>query len=398
MCNTKSKVIIDCRIVNPNVEGYERKDIIVENGKIARISESNMVDYNDYDEIIDAKDNMVTAGFIDTHIHGAVGRYFMEGSAEVFDKAFNFLVSTGVTGFLPTTSTVEITKLKEAIVQMKRIYDSLQTSSLKESILGIHMEGPFINPEKGGAQSKENICQPDLTLAKDLLESGRELIKIVTLAPEMEGIHDIIALLKSKNIIVSAGHTNATYEDIAKAHRIGLDHITHMYNAVKGFHHREVGTVGAAFILDGVCCELIMDGIHVSPSAAKILKKIKTPDKIILISDSSGFTGLPDGIYTRFDGQKVKIKNESVRLLTGGLAGSLLTINKAVYNAVKFMECSINQAVKMASYNPAKLLNVHDRKGSIEEGKDADLIIIDDKIDVRLTMIKGNIVYRRDIL
>jgi N-acetylglucosamine-6-phosphate deacetylase len=216
---------------------------------------------------------------------------------------------------------------------------------------------------------------------------------LVTLAPELPGALALVEELTAQGIVVSAGHTAANFQEFTQAYRKGLTHVTHMFNAMTGVHHRDLGVAGGALLYDDIYCELILDGIHVSPGAAKLLKRIKSVDKIALVTDSSRFTGLPDGEYARFDGQKVQVRDNSVRVSSGSLAGSMLDMAQAVKNATTLMDCTLSEAVHMASSVPAKILGLG-TKGSIAPGMDADIVIFDGELNIKYTIINGDIVYR----
>lgn len=389
-------VITNGKIVVPKGKIIRNKNIVIENGVITGItSKRNVIKENN--NIIDVNGNYVSPGFIDTHVHGAKGFTFMEGKESEYKKILNFFLSKGLTGILPTTVTLPTKKYISTMKRMSKVIKNLP-EYFKKIILGFHIEGPFINSNKRGAQNTEGIIKKyDEKVMEKLIDAADDNIKIVTMAPELEGSLNLIEFLNNKDILASAGHTDAKYNEVYNAYKTGLIHMSHTFNGMKGFHHREPGVVGAAFLIDDIFCELTLDGLHVVPEAAKILKKIKGINKIILETDSSGFAGVEPGIYDRADGQSVKVDEDSVRLISNGsIAGSKLTMDLAVKNALEFLDCTLGEAVQMASYNPAYILGLHNRKGSIEINKDADIVVFNENINVLLTMVEGEILYREE--
>jgi N-acetylglucosamine-6-phosphate deacetylase len=262
------------------------------------------------------------------------------------------------------------------------------------AILGVHLEGPFISKDFVGAQPIEYVASPSVETFKHYEEVSGNHIKEVSLAAEVEGATDLIKYLASKKIVASIGHSNAKYEDVKKAVAAGASNITHTYNAQKPIHHREVGTVGAAMLFDELNCEAICDGIHLSAPAIKLLWKNKPHDKFTLITDAMRAKHMPDG-KSELGGQVVIVKNGEARLENGTLAGSVLKMNNAVKNVMKFLDQDLSEVVTYASANPAKNLGVYDRMGSIEEGKDANLVIVDNDVNVYETIRNGIVIFKK---
>jgi N-acetylglucosamine-6-phosphate deacetylase len=259
--------------------------------------------------------------------------------------------------------------------------------------VGIHLEGPFIAAAHKGAQPLEYVKAPDIETFDKYNEASGNAIKIVSLAPEVEGADALIRHLTEKGVVSSIGHTGAKFADIEKAIEAGAGNVTHTYNAQTALHHREIGTVGSAMLLDELNCELIADTIHVSVPAMKLLVKNKPLDKLTLITDAMRAKGLPDGV-SELGGQTVYVKNGEARLEDGTLAGSVLQMNRAVQNMVEKVGVSFTQAVDYATINPAKALKIDDETGSIKVGKRADFTVINDKYDVILTVRGGKVVYK----
>jgi N-acetylglucosamine-6-phosphate deacetylase len=260
--------------------------------------------------------------------------------------------------------------------------------------LGIHLEGPFIAEAHKGAQPKEYVASPDARVFDEYNEASGNSIKIVTLAPEVEGACELISHLAEKGIVASIGHTGAKCADIEKALACGASNVTHTYNAQSALHHREIGTVGSAMLFDGLSCEIIADTIHVSVPAIKLMAKCKPHDKLVLITDAMRAKGLADG-ESELGGQKVFVKNGEARLADGTLAGSVLRMNRAVENMVKKVGLTLADACDLASANPAKVLGIYEETGSIREGKRADFTVLDGDFNVLYTVCGGKIIYQK---
>ncbi len=268
-----------------------------------------------------------------------------------------------------------------------------QTQGFAE-VLGIHLEGPFIHENKAGAQPVKHILPPNITTFKRWQEISSNQIKLVSLAPELTGGIDLIKYLKQQNVISSIAHSQATYDEVVHAIQHGTSHVTHLFNQMTGLHHREPGIVGAAFLRDELMVELISDGIHIRPEIVKLAYKQLSDDRMILITDSMRAKWLENGKYD-LGGQLVTVTDGKALLEEDTLAGSVLKMIDAFKNIQLYTGCSIISAIKMTSENPAKQLNMFDRKGSISTGKDADLVILDEKMDVFMTICKGKIAYTK---
>jgi len=255
------------------------------------------------------------------------------------------------------------------------------------------LEGPYINLEKRGAHDAEYVRLPSPDEIKELLEAANCTIKIVTLAPEVNGSKELIKELGRLGIVASLGHSNATYKEAMKAIKLGATHAAHTFNEMRSFHHREPGILGAVLVHDELTAELISDNIHVHPVAMKLLVRTKGTDKVVLVTDAIQAAGMPDGKY-KLGKQNVIVKKGVCRLESGELAGSTLTMDEAVKNAMKSVGIPLRTAIKMATINPAVTISVDKNKGSLEPGKDADIVIIDDEVKVYMTIVKGKVVYK----
>lgn len=337
------------------------------------------------DEVIDAGGAYVCPGFIDVHIHGYVGDDTSDGSEEGIRNIARALPANGVTAFLPTTMTIAWDEIERALNNVRKLMpESMEPSFNGSQILGCHAEGPFINPLRKGAQAETNILPPDASRVLPF----KDVVKIITMAPEMPGgIEFIKELTKNSSIVVSIGHTNATFEEAMAAIDAGAAHITHLFNAQTGLNHRNPGVVGAA-LSRPVTCELIADTFHIHPGVFSILCAAKGK-KLVLITDCTRAGGLPDGEYT-LGGQPIFVKGIECRLADGTIAGSVLKLNEAVRNLKRHAGLSMWEAVRAASLSPAEVIGVSAAKGSIVPGKDADITIMDKNCVVRQTFVRGN--------
>ncbi|PMC40335.1 N-acetylglucosamine-6-phosphate deacetylase [Bacillus sp. UMB0899] len=364
----------------------------IDRGKITNIGRSNEhLSSSDYKIITIPEEYQIIPGMIDLHIHGVNGADTMDASKEALDTMASTLPKEGTTSFLVTTITEDITEIEKSLGNAGEYITSLQTEGNAE-VLGIHLEGPFIHKGKAGAQPIQHIVDPNTQIFKRLESLSNNQIKLVTLAPELPGGNELLDYLKNKNILSSIAHSEASYPQVLEAIDHGLTHVTHLFNQMTGLHHRDPGIVGAAFLRDELMVEIIADGVHVSPEIVNVAYKQITDERMMLITDAMRAKWLEEGEYD-LGGQMVTVKNGKALLDENTLAGSVLKMIDAFKNIQKFTGCSIKSAIKMACENPAKQLNVFDRKGSIAIGKDADLVILDENMDIFMTICKGKIAY-----
>ncbi|HIX80461.1 MAG TPA: N-acetylglucosamine-6-phosphate deacetylase [Candidatus Erysipelatoclostridium merdavium] len=372
-CILNGKVILKDQVIDANV--------FVSGSKITEISKRQPED----ETIIDAKGRYVSPGFIDVHSHGRGGSDTMYPTFDDINTITTASIKTGVTSILPTTMTMSVEDTYAAIKNVAENIDKVDGSK----ILGVHMEGPFFNKKYKGAQPEEFMIEPTVENYHALTGEYDWAVKKLSLAPEREGCIPLIEYLVKEGVTVSIGHTDATYDQAVAGINAGATSGTHTYNAMTPLTHRNPGVVGAIMSHDQVYAELILDGIHVSFPAAKVLLKAKGLDKVMLITDSIEASGLPDGQY-KLGNQPVYVKDNAARLKDGTLAGSILALNDAVKNAYKNLDLTIYEAVNLASYNPAKNLNLIDL-GEIAVNKTADIIMFDDDIRVDFAMVDGKI-------
>lgn len=338
-------------------------------------------------EVIDAEGGFVSPGFIDVHIHGYLGKDVCDGEEESIRTISRGLIENGVTGYLPTTMTVDMEVIKKSLRVLRDLKEESKTWNGSE-ILGAHAEGPFISESKKGAQDPKYILKPDA----DFVKEYADIIKIISLAPEedTESFDAIREIRKETDVVISMGHTSADYDTARKGVANGVRHVTHLFNAMTPLAHRAPGVVTAALNSD-VSCELIVDTFHVSSALYDLVYKMKGR-KLCFITDCLPAGGLPYGEYT-LGGNKIIYRDIVCRLEDGTVAGSVLKLNQGVWNVYTNSAIPLWECVNCASLNPATVIGAHDKKGSIEIGKDADLVILSPAFDVLKTIKKGDIQY-----
>ena len=377
------KAIINGKIILPN-EILEGNALLYSN-KIEGIVKANEIPEGA--EIIDAKGGFVAPGLIDMHIHGYLGKDVCDGEEESIRTISKGLVANGVTGYCPTTMTVDMKVIKKALEVCRNLKEESKSWCGSE-ILGCHAEGPFISESKKGAQDPKYILKPDAEFVKEYAD----IISVITLAPETdtEDFSAIKEIAEKTKVVVSMGHTSADYDTALKSTKVGVKHVTHLFNAMTPLAHRAPGVVTAALNSDA-SCELIVDTFHVSPAFYDMLYTLKGR-KLVFITDCLPAGGLPYGEYT-LGGAKIIYRDIVCRLEDGTVAGSVLKLNKGVWNVYTNSNIPLNECVNGASLNPATTLGIADKKGSLEIGKDADIIITDAQFNIEKTIIKGEIKY-----
>ncbi len=342
-------------------------------------------------EQINAAGNALLPGFMDLHVHGAIGQDVMDADPRGLHAMARFFATHGVTAFLPTTWSAGRQEILAALAAIGQVVGRVQGGA---TILGAHLEGPYLNPAKCGAQDARHIRRTDQQEAREFLDTG--LVRLLALAPEYEENLWLVEECARRGICVAIGHTVADYAPVQAAVRRGARQVTHCYNAMTGLDHRQPGTVGAAMALPELCCELIADNIHVHPLAQKILLDVKGLAGVVLVTDAIRGTGLPAGEYAMGD-RRVIIREGAVHLPDGTLAGSILTMELALKNIQAASGRPLAELWQLTSRNAARQIGISASKGSLEVGKDADLVLLDEDYNVHLTVVAGEVVYRRAI-
>jgi len=338
-------------------------------------------------EQIDAKGLYIAPGLIDVHIHGSFGADVMDANLSAIKTISKGIAKNGVTSFLPTTMTMSQEHIYQALDHVRYwMNQSLEGAK----VLGAHLEGPFINEKYKGAQSPDYMIKPDYEFIKDYLDT----IKLITYAPELDIDHQFTKLVRDNtSITLSIGHSDATFKEAKAAFACGCSHVTHLFNAMSPLNHRDPGVVGAALMTD-VYCEFIADTIHSDAQIFQFVLDNKGKDRVVLISDSMRAGCMKDGNYD-LGGQSVIVKNSTARLECGSLAGSILTLNQGIKHFYDHTDISLSHAIHLGTLNPAKSIGISETKGSLEIGKDADIIILDDELNCQLTICEGRIVYNQ---
>ncbi|GKX68395.1 N-acetylglucosamine-6-phosphate deacetylase [Inconstantimicrobium mannanitabidum] len=376
------QLIKNCNVVFE--DRIEKNNVIIENKKIKLITKS--CDFKC--DVLECDDLFLSPGFIDIHIHGTNGYDIMDNSYESINRISKIIAKSGTTSFLPTTMTYKISETNEII---HTIASSKERGTDGANIIGINLEGPFINKDARGAHKSEFIINPTIENFKAIVGNNEKYIKIITIAPEVCECREFIQYLNGKGIVASIGHTRATYDEAIKAIKFGISHSTHIFNAMPGFHHRNPGTIGAIFD-SNITTEIIADGILNSFTAVRLLCNMKNSDSIIIVSDSIKYANMAEGYY-KTDDYDLSVLNGVAMLKSGVLAGSTTMLNKAVKNVYKNTCLPLYEVIKMVTINPAKLCRIESKKGIIKSGFDADLILFDKNININKVIINGNLFY-----
>ncbi len=350
---------------------FQIKDLLIADGVITEDCDSASAD----GKIIDANRKYVIPGLVDIHSHGAVGHDFCDADSDGLKDILKYEKSCGITSYCPTSMTLS----KDMLLDIFKSATDIKPSPELANIVGINMEGPFIADSKKGAQNGKYISKPDIEMFNELYEASGRLIKLITLAPEVEGSDKFIEEQHNK-LAISVGHTNASYDEATTAFKLGANHVTHLCNAMPPFHHRDPGVFGAATDNENVFVELICDGIHIHPSMVRTIFKLFGADRVCLISDSMEATGMPDGDY-ELGKQHVIKKGFFATLEDGTLAGSATNLFDCMKRAMEF-GIKPEDAIKAATSTPAKSIDLYPKTGSLEPGAKADILILDDKFNL----------------
>ena len=342
------------------------------------INDHRLVDkaeYQDDGKVIDAEGLLVLPGLVDIHSHGAAGEDFSDGNPEGLKKILQYEKRCGITSYCPTSMTFPKERLRQIFASIK----GAQTED-GATVVGINMEGPFLDPAKKGAHVEEWIAAPDAAFVRELNQEVDGLVRLVTLAPNMEGAEEFIKEMHEE-VCISLGHTAADYDCASRAMKLGAHHVTHLYNAMQPFGHRAPGLIGAAMDDPECMVELICDGYHIHPSAIRAAFRMFGPERVILISDSMRATGMENGTY-ELGGQEVTVKDRKAVLKDGTLAGSATNLYGCMCKAVEF-GIPLEQAIMAATANPARSIGIFDRVGSIRIGKQADLLLVSENLELK---------------
>ena len=365
--------------------------VLVEGKKILEVGSRKQVKFDEGEfQTIRCEEQTLVPGFIDVHIHGGGGRDVMEGSREALEVISAVLAKHGTTSFLATTVTASPITTIRAVESLGKLMTE-DTPGAK--ILGVHLEGPFISEKKRGVHPPEHIRKPSIRIFDELFKISGSNIKLITIAPEVEGGLELIQDARSKGVRVSIGHSNATFQETTLAIDAGASHATHTYNAMREFNHRDPGILGAVLTDTRVWAEVIADGVHVDPAAINILLKCKGVRNVLLITDAISATDMPDGQY-QLGSFVVKVSNGICRSPEGQLAGSTLTQDRALRNIIRWSGLPLEEAIYMLTQSPAKAIGVAGQKGMVQSGYDADLVLLNEDLSVHKTICEGKIAYQ----
>lgn len=376
-------LIENVTVVN-NDDIQENVDVYIVDGEIRKIgNQLNLI----ADETIDGSNLYLFPGFIDMHIHGSAGKDTMDATPEALHTIGRSLVEEGTTSYLATTMT-QSSKEIEAALRNLAVFKSDENEA---DMIGIHLEGPFISKKCAGAQPIQHIIPPTIALFEHWQQISGNRIKEITVAPEVEDGFEFVKTLAKQGVIVSIGHSDATFHEMKKAISFGVRQGTHLYNQMRPFHHREPGVVGGTLLLPQIKAEMIVDFVHSHPQAVRLAYQMKGAKDIILITDAMRAKGVPYGDY-ELGGQLVVVTKNGAHLPNGALAGSVLTMDAAIRNMKKATNCTLQELVAMSSTNAAKQLNLS-KKGKVKEKYDADLILLNNDLTIQKTIKNGKVIY-----
>lgn len=359
------------------VEGKHIKQLLTSEGHVPQA-----------DHMIDGGGRLLIPGMIDVHIHGAEGEDMMDGRRHSVETVSKVCARTGCTAFLATS----VSSTLEDLLQMISSVSETMGHEPGARIVGMHIEGPYLNVKKKGMQNERYLRHPDKQEMDRILDHGGALIRMVTLASELPGGMEMVRYLHDKGIVVALAHSDASYEEAQTAFRSGASHVTHCFNGMRPMHHRDPGLVLAAFEENHVSVQAIVDDVHLHPAIVRLMYREKGADRMVLITDALQAMGLGDGTYS-FGGHEVKVEDGVARMADGTLASSTVTMNQALHKTVA-LGVPLPHAIKMASQTPADVLGLS-HKGRIAPGADADLVLLDEDYEVLWTIIEGDMVYRR---
>ena len=393
-------ILRGARLIDEAID-VEEGDIMVDSMQIQAVEWPHYED--EHAVIIDAVDAIVTPGFIEVHTHGGGGLALHTTDPEEIHAYAHWVTSTGVTSFLiaivGTAHALPVAQVQTAVEVMEDGKDGVGASSevsVGAEPLGIFLEGPYINIKRRGAHPVDWLRLPADNETAQLLALTKGYLKLVTLAPELPGAEQMIRSLIDAEVTVSLGHSDANYEQTKMALQQGITHMTHCFNAMRPLLHREPGPLGAMVQAHDVFGELIADGVHVHPAVMDILVRLLGPERVIAITDAQSCAGLTGSDAFEFAGQSVHIADGAVRLADGSLAGSVLTMENALHNLLAYTDVTPSQAIGMLASNPARSINVIDRKGMLQPGYDADLLLFDRAFQLQATICRGKVAFVRD--
>ena len=380
-------LITNCKLFDAP-ESEQTTSILIENGIIAHIGQ--IESGTACNDTLDAQGHIIAPGFIDVHIQGAGGADVLDATPEALQAISRTCAQFGTTGFLATTVYKPNQANRHLLIATEYAGRNLSGATL----LGIHLEGPFISPEKKGMILPECICPPSEQVLNEIQRITNGHLRMMTIAPELPESHGIIQTLVESNIVASFGHSKATYEQTIDGFEAGISHVTHLFNAMPSIHHRSPGPLVAIFQAEHITAQVITDGVHIHPAVLKFTYEKLGPNRTMPITDGMQAIGLGNGMFI-YNGVEYESKAGIARYKDGTLIGTSLGLSQMLERFIEFTNCPLDTAIRMVTQNPAVLLGLEDKKGTITVGKDADLILFDDNLSVKTTIVAGKIVFEK---
>jgi N-acetylglucosamine-6-phosphate deacetylase len=385
------KTVLTAREILTPLDRIHHGIVIFEDGCIQEVGNRDCIEIPKACRVIDLKDAIIAPGFIDIHIHGAAGHDVMEGDDSALEAVESLISKHGVTSYCPTTVTASMDDTLRSLEKLGHFIERMAkhgaANNGRARPLGVHLEGPFLADSRRGVHPPAHLQAPSLKLFHDMWTAAIGRVSVLTIAPELPGALELIHEAKRRGVVVSLGHSNA---DLCQAQRgisSGARHATHTFNAMRRLEHRDAGLLGAVLTENAVTADIIVDGVHVEPTVVDLFLRAKGVDGAVLITDATSATGMPDGIY-RLGNFEVEVRNGQCTS-HGKLAGSVLTLDRAVRNVMDFAGWTLQNAVRLATWNPARVLGVEKTKGVVACGADADFAILNSKGEVMNTIIGG---------
>lgn len=375
----EAKTITNCRAVLPDRVVPQCK-IVIAGGRIVAVGPR----VEPRGETFDATGMLAVPGFVDAHVHGALGRDFNEGSVEAAHTVLKAHARRGTTALLATLYADGVDNMLKAIATLARLPQPDDGAEMA----GIYVEGPFLNKARRGAQPEEKIVDPDPVLFAKMVEAAKGKLRIIAVAPELPGALEMIKAAVARGVRASMAHSDASYEQVKQAVAAGLSQVTHLFDGMRGLHHREPGAAGAGLLLEELEVELIADGIHVLPEVVNLTIRVKGTERVIVISDALALAGLPPGRYG-FAGQPAEVGEGWAKLIEPGTPVSVCTMDRAFRNVAAWTGLALPQVARMTSLSPARAAGVSHRKGGLEAGKDADVVLLSEDLQVQAVYLRG---------
>ena len=381
-------------LVTP-LDYVSRPLLLVEDGVILEVSSIEETALPSNIKHYDFGDATLAPGFLDIHVHGGSGHDVMNDDAALLAGMEQFMAKHGVTSYLPTTVTASLDLTFRSLERLGNALEKAETNTstipgrdpIRAQPLGIHLEGPFINPKRCGVHEVEHLLSPTLATFDGMCEAAKNRVSMITIAPELPGSEEVIRRAQSRGICVSIGHSDAGTGAAYAALDWGASHATHTFNAMPGLHHRDPGLLGVVLSDDRLSADIIADRLHVAPEIVRLFLKAKGMNRSVLISDAMSGTGMPDGKY-RLGSMEVDVRAQQCRR-NGKLAGSVLTLDVAIQNVMQIASLDLQSAVRLVTINPALTIGVADRKGLLAPGREADIVVLTAQGQVTKTMIGG---------